>query len=97
MRKVTPALLVLIVWAFLVIGVLALPSFGSFPKRSSTVDSVSTYYLENTAGHTGALNVVSAIVWDYRGYDTLGEVTILFTAVCGVVAIMRRLTAKEED
>ena len=43
----------------------------------------------------GAANFVCAVVLDIRGYDTLGEATILFTAVCGVAMLFR--AAKEED
>lgn len=91
MNKNIPLVLIGVLWIFLLLGVLALPAFGSFPERSKAVQSVATYYLENTVAHTGALNVVAAIVWDYRGYDTLGEVTVLFTAACGVAAMLRRL------
>ncbi|GAB6280700.1 MAG: hypothetical protein STSR0007_07940 [Thermovirga sp.] len=35
-------------------------------------------------------NVVTAIVFDYRGFDTLGEAAVLFTAVCSVLALFRK-------
>ena len=40
---------------------------------------------------TGTNNGVTSVVFDYRGFDTLGEATILFTAVAGVMMIFRRL------
>jgi multisubunit Na+/H+ antiporter MnhB subunit len=40
---------------------------------------------------TGANNAVTSVVFDYRGFDTLGEATVLFTAVAGVILIFRRL------
>jgi len=52
------------------------------------------YIINNAQKETGANNVVAAVVFDYRGYDTLGEATILFTAVTGVVMLFRR--TKEE-
>jgi hypothetical protein len=45
------------------------------------------------AGRTGAINLVAGVLWDFRGYDTLGEAVVLFTAAIGVVTIFR-LTGK---
>jgi multisubunit Na+/H+ antiporter MnhB subunit len=44
---------------------------------------------------TGASNRVTAVVLDFRGYDTLGEATVLFTAVAGVLAVLRKVGRKE--
>ncbi len=43
---------------------------------------------------TGAANLVAAIILDFRGYDTLGEATVLFTAVMGVLAVLRKTGRK---
>jgi hypothetical protein len=43
---------------------------------------------------TGASNAVTGILWDFRGYDTIGEATVIFVAVAGVVAVFR--ATKEE-
>ncbi|MBA3043642.1 hypothetical protein FP804_00725, partial [archaeon] len=48
------------------------------------------YFIENAQNETGANNVVTSVVFDYRGYDTLGEATVLFTAVTGVGLALRR-------
>lgn len=50
---------------------------------------MSASYVEGAAGKTGSANLVTGVVFDFRGYDTLGEVTILFTAVLGVITILR--------
>jgi len=39
--------------------------------------------------------LVSSVVLDYRAYDTLGEATILFTAVLAVMALMRKVGRKK--
>jgi len=44
---------------------------------------------------TGAANLVTAVVLDFRGYDTLGEATVLFTAVMGVLAVLRTIGRKQ--
>jgi multisubunit Na+/H+ antiporter MnhB subunit len=38
---------------------------------------------------TGAANIVASIVLDYRAYDTMGEVTVLFTAILGALTVLR--------
>jgi len=52
------------------------------------------YIIDNAQTETGANNAVTSVVFDYRGYDTLGEATILFTAVTAVVMLFR--ATKEE-
>jgi multisubunit Na+/H+ antiporter MnhB subunit len=69
----------------LMMAINSLPSFGSWGDRQ-----VAQYYIENAATDTGSASLVNAIVWDYRGYDTMGEETVLFTAALGVFLIMRR-------
>ena len=48
------------------------------------------YYLEKAQPEKAANNVVTAIVFDYRGFDTLGEGAVLFTAICSVAALFRQ-------
>ncbi len=62
-----------------------LPNFGQPTMR------VAREYIEKGLEKTGATNIVAAIILDFRGYDTLGEATILFTAVMGVLAVIRRV------
>ena len=77
---------------FLIYGYMCmkdLPAFGSPMMR------IAQNYLTSGMKETGATNLVSAIVLDYRAYDTLGESTILFTAVIGVLAVMRKIGRKK--
>jgi len=46
-------------------------------------------YVEEGAQRTGAANLVTGVLWDFRGYDTLGEATILFTAALGILTVLR--------
>ncbi len=55
------------------------------------------YYIENGVEETGANNIVTSIVFDYRGFDTLGEATVLFAAVLGVGVLFRKLNTEEEE
>ena len=72
---------------------LSLSAFRLLPPFGQPLMTTAKYYLENGAQQIGAANLVSAIVLDYRGYDTFGEVTILFTAILGTFAVLRS-TAK---
>jgi multisubunit Na+/H+ antiporter MnhB subunit len=67
-----------------------LPPFGHPIMR------VASTYLSRGVTDTGATNIVSSIVLDYRAFDTLGEATVLFTAVLGVLALVRRVARKKE-
>jgi len=66
-----------------------LPEFGYPTMR------VASTYLKEGLTETGATNLVSSVALDYRAYDTLGEVTVLFTAVIGVLAIVRQVGRKK--
>lgn len=50
---------------------------------------MASAYVGETAAKTGAANLVTGVLFDFRGYDTLGEATILFTAALGVLTILR--------
>jgi len=92
MRKVVGLILLLVLVASLVSGVLLIHPFGH-PDASDMDD----YIIENAQEETGSNNVVAAVLFDYRGLDTLGEATILFTAVMGVLLLVRTLKRKEES
>ena len=91
MRKVTGLILLLVLVAFLVSGMLLIHPFGD-PSPTDMDD----YIIENAQEQTGSNSVVAAVVFDYRGLDTLGEATILFTAVTGVLLLLRTQKRKEE-
>jgi len=58
---------------------------------------MDTYMLANGQVQTGGNNIVTDVVFDYRGFDTLGEATVLFTAVLGVGLVFRRMRNKKEE
>ena len=57
---------------------------------------MAKYYLEGAAEKTGSANLVTGVLFDFRGYDTLGEATILFTTAIGVLTILRIKGRKEK-
>ncbi len=76
------------VGGFLVYGTLGLPEFSD-PDAPIQVHVVPRY-LHEMPKEVGIPNVVTAVLASYRGYDTLGETTVVFTAGAGVVALLRR-------
>ncbi len=79
----------------LVYGSLGLPAFSdpSAPIHSHVVPR----YLKESLRETGVPNVVTSVLASYRGYDTLGETTVVFTAGAGVVALLRRRRNRREE
>lgn len=55
-----------------------LPAFGD--PASAPSAHVSPRYIERSLDETGSANMVTAVLADYRSYDTLGETTVIFTA-----------------
>jgi len=53
-------------------------------------DSVSSFYLERAYSEGGGRNVVNVILVDFRGFDTLGEITVLGIVAITVYALLRR-------
>lgn len=88
MRRTAAAIFLGIIIAFLIAAALLIHPFGYPPSQ------MDDYIIENAQSETGTNNVVTSVVFDYRGFDTLGEATILFTAVTGVVMLFRK--RKEE-
>jgi len=73
--------------ALLMFTVTNLPSFGS-PNHPIN-NEVSARYIEKGLQETGAVNIVTGMILDYRAFDTLGESTVLFTAAMVVLFLLR--------
>jgi len=58
--------------------------------------TVGAYYLNNTPEKLSVANVITAIVVNYRGFDTLGEVSVLFLAAMGLGSILYHRPKKGE-
>jgi multisubunit Na+/H+ antiporter MnhB subunit len=92
---------IVVLFVIFVAGVLALqkmPKFGE-PVFDNFVGSASHEYIENGLEKTGSPNLVASVILDFRAYDTLGEVTVLFTSIIGATVIVRGKSRKklEED
>lgn len=71
----------------LLIGVADLPPFGNADNPVN--NEVSQRYIENGLQETGAVNIVTGMILDYRAFDTLGESHVLFIATCTVLILLR--------
>ncbi len=83
---VTLYLLGLIIFLFS-FTVAEMPTFGSVDNP--TFNEVPRRYLEQGLQETGAVNIVSSVIIDYRAFDTMGEATVLFVAIAAVIATLR--------
>jgi multicomponent Na+:H+ antiporter subunit B len=79
--------------AVLVYGSLGLPAFSD--PQAPIHAHVAPRYLKDGERETEVPNVVTAVLASYRGYDTLGETTVVFTAGAGVIALLRRRKRKD--
>ena len=73
--------------SMLLIGVADLPPFGEADKPVN--NEVSQRYIEKGLQETGAVNIVTGMILDYRAFDTLGESHVLFIATCTVLILLR--------
>ncbi len=80
-------LLAAVVGAALIYGTIDLPPFGSADTPVNT--HVAPRYLEKSIPETSVPNVVTSVLGSYRGFDTFGEVTVIFTAGLGVLLLLR--------
>jgi multicomponent Na+:H+ antiporter subunit B len=64
-------------------------SIYSLSPLGEHVTRMSEAYINKAAEKTGSANLVTGVLFDFRGYDTLGEATILFTAIVGILTILR--------
>jgi multicomponent Na+:H+ antiporter subunit B len=81
-----PLVVVIATGAALIYGTLDMPHYGD--PAAPIHQYVAPTYLHDTPGVIGVPNVVTSVLASYRGYDTLGEVTVIFTAGVGVMALL---------
>jgi multicomponent Na+:H+ antiporter subunit B len=81
-----PALLAIATGGVLAYAALGLPDFGD--PSSPPNAYVGRLYLEQTYKDIGAANMVTAVLGSYRGFDTLGETTVIFAAGIGVAIML---------
>jgi multicomponent Na+:H+ antiporter subunit B len=86
--KLLALIAVLMTGALLLYGTIDMPDWGD-PHSPASIH-VSPRYIEKTMEETAVPNVVTSVLADYRGYDTLGETVVIFTAAIACMLLIRR-------
>ncbi len=84
--QILPLAVVVLTGALLIYGTLDMPSFGD--PMAPIHQHVAPRYIEEAPRATGIPNIVTSVLASYRGYDTMGELTVIFTAGIGVILIL---------
>ena len=83
-----PLLVVVVTGAALVFGTLDMPMYGD--PEAPVHRHVAPRYIKESPHEIGIPNMVTSVLASYRGYDTLGETAVVFTAAVGVLLLLRR-------
>lgn len=92
---VLPFFVVAITGAALIYGTLDMPAFGSADAPAQT--HVAPDYLERSVDEIDVPNVVTSILASYRGFDTLGETAVVFTAGIAVLFLLSGLGLRSDE
>lgn len=85
-HNVLPLIVVFITGGALIYGTLDIPAFGD--PQAPVHQHVAPRYIEEGYKETGVPNLVTAVLASYRGFDTLGEVAVIFTAGVAVLLLL---------
>lgn len=94
-HNVFAALVCCAVAAMLLFGTLDMPEYGKQDAPINRSDRPAGYYMAHSFEDTGIPNVVTSVLASYRGYDTLGETTVIFTAGVAVMLLLGRRRHKQ--
>ena len=86
-RPMWALVVVIITGGLLIYGTLDMPYFGSAQAPAQV--HVAPEYIQESMQETGLPNIVTSVLASYRGFDTFGEVVVIFTAGMGVLALLR--------
>jgi hypothetical protein len=87
--------MIIVVLKLMPVGDPHLPGYADFAAKDipsseipKTANSVALHYNRRAVSDSNSSNVVGAVILDYRGYDTLFETTVLFTALISVLSVL---------
>lgn len=92
-RPIVPLFVTIVTGAILIYGSLDMPAFGD--PSNPAHQHVAPYYLEESYDEVGIPNIVTVVLGSYRGFDTMGEVAVVFTALVGVLLLLARGRANQ--
>lgn len=88
---------VVVTGALLIYGTLDMPHYGNPNSPAQTHPEHTQHYLYESMDETGMPNVVTSVLASYRGYDTLGETVVVFTAGIAVLSLLGLVRRRRED
>ncbi len=88
MNRIAALIVTLIAGGFLFYSTVSFPKWGD-PDQPASIH-VSPRYIERTLAETKVPNAVTSVLADYRGYDTMFETSVIFTAGIAVMMLLRR-------
>lgn len=88
-KPLLPIITVAVTGAALIYGTLDMPAYGS--RKAPVHQHVVPRYIEKSPTEIGVPNMVTSILASYRGYDTMGEVSVIFCASVGVIILLGNL------
>lgn len=93
--RLVPILVCLVTGGALVVATLDMPAYGdpSAPIHSH----VAPRYIHRSGDEIGVPNIVTSVLGSYRGFDTMGEVAVVFTAGVGVLMLIGGALRSEGD
>jgi multicomponent Na+:H+ antiporter subunit B len=93
--RILPLLTVLLTGSALLYGTLDMPHYGD--PEAPIHRHVVPRYIEDSPREIGIPNIVTSVLASYRGFDTYGEVMVIFTAGVGVMLLMGRAKRKKRQ
>ncbi|MBN1958978.1 MAG: hypothetical protein JXQ81_12200 [Desulfuromonadales bacterium] len=93
--KALALLTTLITGAILLYGTMDFPAFGD--PQSPAAIHLSAYFIEEAVHETHVPNLVTAVLGDYRGYDTMFETVVIYCAGLAVVSVLRKKRSKTQE
>lgn len=94
-RSYLPLLVVTITGALLIFGIMDITPFGT--AIAPVHEYLSPRYIYESPQEIGVPNMVTSVLASYRGFDTLGEVTVIFTAGVGVLVLLGRGKERKDN
>lgn len=94
-KPILALVVVFITGGLLIYGTLDMPYFGS--AEAPVNQHVAPRYINDSMQEIGMPNIVTSVLASYRGFDTFGEVSVIFTAGMGVLALLSVVRRPKED
>ncbi len=85
--ELVPLLVVVLTGAALIYGTFDMPRYGD-PEAPVHTNAMARHFIEDSGTEVGVPNIVTSVLASYRGYDTFGETTVVFTAAVGVFLLL---------